>query len=50
LILTKADESSFGEGQTGQIRVESLYDCRIGWNPGQTFYVPAHSLRHNPME
>ena len=48
--VTTPDETSFCEGQAGQIRVEALYDCHIGWNPGQTFYVPAHSLRHNPME
>jgi len=31
----------------GQIRVESLQHCRIGWSPGQTFYIPAHFLQHN---
>ena len=50
LILTKADESSFGERQADQIPVESLYDCHISWNPGRTLFVCAHSLRHNPME
>jgi len=33
----------------GQIRVESLHDCRIGWSPGQTFYIPTHFLQHTPL-
>src|SRR5215475_14586886 len=28
--------------------IESLHDCRIGWSPGQAFYVPIHFLQHTP--